>query len=371
MTWLDSLLLQPGPQGPTGPTGSTGPTGPAGSSGINAFTTTTSNFTQPSVGSNVTVAVVATAWMSQGQTVYASTGGYYAVASIASGVSVTITNLGYTGNALPGATISSGATISAAGQQGATGWTVGYNVNFASLTTQNLISGGDGPKTLSDGSIWTATGTGNTSTFGITNGTGLVITKNSTSDVFSYFNAYLTNLVSGINPYEQDVEIWCRATTSGLTTANSGSQFAFEMRDNSSTNPASGAYANQRMAISILSTSSSTPTKEVFVVQNNGSGGSVNAINVDSPTHDVFMARARGPALWDAYTGTFGSAFPAEDTLSHEASVHWVSSPSGSYYTTFTASVLKGANLGLQMLIGSTTVATPSVTITNLMVRYK
>lgn len=77
----------------------------------NAVTKTTASFSQPLVGSSVAVAVVSTASLSVGQTVYVANGGYYTVASIFSANSVTLTNLGSPGNAGPGATIVVGSNV--------------------------------------------------------------------------------------------------------------------------------------------------------------------------------------------------------------------------------------------------------------------
>jgi hypothetical protein len=112
-----------GSPGSTGPTGSPGSTGPTGSAGANAFTTTTASFTQPAVSSNVNVSVVSTAFMVPGEILYVASGGYYSVSSITSGTVVVLTNLGYTGNAAPAATVPSLGGVSSGGVAGATGST--------------------------------------------------------------------------------------------------------------------------------------------------------------------------------------------------------------------------------------------------------
>src|SRR4029077_8263052 len=101
----------------------TGATGATGATGVNAYTTTSANFTQPAVSSTVSVTVGTTAWMVSGETLYVATGGYYTISSITDTTHVVLTNLGYAGNAAPAATVNSGSTVSPGGVQGATGST--------------------------------------------------------------------------------------------------------------------------------------------------------------------------------------------------------------------------------------------------------
>lgn len=80
-----------------------GPPGPAGTSAV--VVTTTSNFTQPNVGSNVTVNVTSTTPFGAGLGTFIVGGGYYVVASITNGTQMVLTNLGSTGNVSPGGTV--------------------------------------------------------------------------------------------------------------------------------------------------------------------------------------------------------------------------------------------------------------------------
>jgi hypothetical protein len=95
---------------------------PAG--GVDAFTVPTANFTQPAVNSTVTVSVTNTSWMSTGQYLYITGGGYYTVSSITNALNVVVTNIGSTGNASPSSTITAGgAIVTPAGSIGPTGAT--------------------------------------------------------------------------------------------------------------------------------------------------------------------------------------------------------------------------------------------------------
>lgn len=133
-------------QGTAGPTGATGP------QGISSFTATTAGFTQPGSGATVSVSVGTTAWMASGQAIYMVGGGYYTVSSITNSTTVVLNNTGVSGNASPGATVSSPAVVSPAGPQGTTGATgptgpsgsSGWKdpVRVASTANVNVTTGG-------------------------------------------------------------------------------------------------------------------------------------------------------------------------------------------------------------------------------------
>ncbi|MEM9450400.1 MAG: hypothetical protein AAGA75_17945, partial [Cyanobacteria bacterium P01_E01_bin.6] len=84
------------------------------------FTTTTADFTQPSVGATVDVSVESADWVSNGQTLFVEGGGYYEATRLTS-QSLRLTNLGLTANALPSATINGSAKVSPAGEKGSDG----------------------------------------------------------------------------------------------------------------------------------------------------------------------------------------------------------------------------------------------------------
>jgi len=99
---------------------------PAGAAGKNAYTLTTASFTMPAIGSDVTVTVSTTGqfgngWAKALQAIAITGAGYFQVVSTTGLNQITITNLGYAGNASPAATIASGATVAPAGLQGIQG----------------------------------------------------------------------------------------------------------------------------------------------------------------------------------------------------------------------------------------------------------
>ena len=116
-----------GPAGPIGPQG-------AGGAGLNAYTTLAANFTQPAVGSSVNANVVNSSWVPVSQILFVQGGGWYQVSTVPDLTHITLINLGYAGNAAPGATITSGTTVlvSPSGPQGSA-------INAFTTTTASFV----------------------------------------------------------------------------------------------------------------------------------------------------------------------------------------------------------------------------------------
>lgn len=102
------------------------PQGPPGSDGLNAYTALTADFTQPAVGSNVTISVSVAGqntglFAGAGQTLHIVGGGYYQHVSTTNPSTLVVKNLGYPDNAAPAATVSNGSRVSPAGPIGSDG----------------------------------------------------------------------------------------------------------------------------------------------------------------------------------------------------------------------------------------------------------
>lgn len=109
------------------------------------FTQLTAGFTVPAIGSNVTIAVADSSWMSPTQVIYIQTAGYYEVQSLPGSTSAIVKNLGTTGNAAPTTAIANGQGVSPGGVQGATGATgVGTLNSIAPTTTLGDIMADNG-----------------------------------------------------------------------------------------------------------------------------------------------------------------------------------------------------------------------------------
>jgi len=104
-----------------GPPGTPGLPGANGTNGTNAFTTLTADFTQPNVGDSATVSVADSSWVATREILFVENGGYYQVDSVPDAFSITLINLGYTGNAAPTTNIPSAGKVSPGGIKGADG----------------------------------------------------------------------------------------------------------------------------------------------------------------------------------------------------------------------------------------------------------
>lgn len=151
--------------GPVGPQGPAGANGADGTDGVDAYTYT-SGFQQPAVGVNLTIGVDNSMWMAVGQVIFIVGGGYYSVINVPSSVSVTIQNLGYTGNAVAGAAIAFNAKVSPGGIKGEDGSIVQLSSVFYYNGDPNNVITATRPAICyaADGAIWLKTGAGTTNT---------------------------------------------------------------------------------------------------------------------------------------------------------------------------------------------------------------
>jgi len=109
--------------------------------------------------------------------------------------------------------IQNGAATSAAA---AAGWAEKYSVDFSSLDSQDITSGGDGAKTI-DGKTWQAVNATNATNWDLDGSTGLVFdVANGTYDygvsnrTSPHLYALLTSLWSDYNVANHLVRIWCQ-----------------------------------------------------------------------------------------------------------------------------------------------------------------
>jgi microcystin-dependent protein len=107
--------------GVAGPQGVIGPVGPIGPVGQGASTTLTNSFVQPNIGNNVNVPVVNSSFIAPGSILYIQSGGYYIVQSVPNLQNLTVQNPGYTGNAVPGATVLNNSLVTPGGVVGPAG----------------------------------------------------------------------------------------------------------------------------------------------------------------------------------------------------------------------------------------------------------
>lgn len=126
------------------------PTSPAGLPGKNAYTFLTASFTMPAVGNNVTITVsnsgqFGNRWAVVGEPIFIENARFFQVVALVGTNQITVTNLGYSGNATPGTTIPANGFVTPTGPIGPTGLTGSNGVNgtarlYELLTTQTTAS---------------------------------------------------------------------------------------------------------------------------------------------------------------------------------------------------------------------------------------
>lgn len=104
-----------------GSPGTQGLPGTNGTDGVNAFTTTTASYIQPAVSSTVNISVLDSSWAAVGEPIFIAVGGSYLVTAIIDGTTLTVQNLGYTGNAAPTTVIVSTSAVTPSGIKGTDG----------------------------------------------------------------------------------------------------------------------------------------------------------------------------------------------------------------------------------------------------------
>jgi hypothetical protein len=128
------------------------------------YTLTTANFVMPAVGNTVDVQVQASNWMVGSQTLYINNAGYFMVVSVPDSTDAILQNLGYEGNASPGATINYPTGVGPAGGIGVTGAT--------GATGPTGPAGGPTGPTGPTGPVGSTGATGSTGSTGYTGSTG-------------------------------------------------------------------------------------------------------------------------------------------------------------------------------------------------------
>jgi hypothetical protein len=115
--------------------------GAKGIDGVSSVTRTTAQFTMPAVSTTVTVSVLSSTGLAVGLTVFIATAGYFSVTSIPNATSVTLSNLGYTGNAAATTTITTDKLLVISGERGLTG-------SVASITVGSVTTGNAGTNAI-------------------------------------------------------------------------------------------------------------------------------------------------------------------------------------------------------------------------------
>lgn len=178
--------------------------------------------------------------------------------------------------------------------------TLTYEVDFTAQTTQSFPS--DGDYTI-DGKTWKLTGRSGATTMVLTNGTGIVMTTNTTEMKFS---ARLTNLFPTIDPRAHHIRFWVYFTGATLP-----SNFAWA---------APLCLFNYDMAGSWLILTGPRNASDVspgshWLVYVAGAPASSNGVTSTNLTDTVSVVDMDSPTQLYARSGVYSTGWPAETDL--------------------------------------------------------
>lgn len=273
--------------------------------GNSAYTTTTAQFTQPAVNSNVQISVTNALWMVAAQVIYVAGGGYYSVVSVDSGTLATIQNLGYPGNLAPGQSVPNGSGVSPAGVRGAAGqgggnaWSTLYDVDFTAQANQTFNQ----PTVTIDGKTWTVTQNANLGG-SIVNGTGMVLTPVVQSNVNSGLMIKLSDLVGSFDGTA--LRVRARMSRSGGINGFSTNYSLMVLQWDGNMSFSN----NLRTAFGHESENNSLRV-EYFPY---GSDWQTNAQTNDN-TDDVMMMVYTGGTTNSLYSGVYSAGWPAQSAM--------------------------------------------------------
>ena len=253
-----------------------GPAGPIGTDGYDAFSVTNMRYRQPDVGNIAEIYIDNVSWISGGQAIFIQTAGYYIVRSVFTDDGyITAENPGYTGNVEPGSTIYGGASVSAAGIEGAVG-PVGPAgpIGPPGIPWQSLVATTDFSTTAYD----FATITMNTDKSEILQiGIPIRVTDKSgvEYDTYSCMSGY-TN-ITGINYNNFD----SRGRIYFSIIADSPEYFHVELYNRASRSVSS--------KIAYTTTFNATGTKSLIAYNSSGIGGTISVDNLPEAGWDIYV----------------------------------------------------------------------------------
>lgn len=183
------------------------------------------------------------------------------------------------------------------------GWATGYEIDFTAQSTQNLITGGDGAKTI-DGKTWGAAGTATATTCGITAGTGLVLQCPAAGTQVAVYAA-LSDLVSAWGP-GTDVEVWIRATSANLGTLNERAYCGISRVDATFAN-----WLQWEFGVGNYYNGNARRLWQSYI----GGASVYDTSAANFFTEDVFVYRVQGLKLFSCSIGTWSAGWPARSAL--------------------------------------------------------
>lgn len=193
-------------------------------------------------------------------------------------------------------------------------WKNAYKVDFTSLTTQNLRTGGNGTKTI-DGKNWTWANDANVNTADVTNGTGIVIGASNANVNYNgatrncpILSVPISTLFPNFDIFNHTLRIQARLLLAGSITNFEFAGMGFEY----TTTPTNQNYH-------MLKGFNTTPNR----IQSEDSIGGTTTIRQVQPssTDDILSIIYRGPVSYKTQSGAF-STFPLGDPTTERLTAH-------------------------------------------------
>lgn len=211
-------------------------------------------------------------------------------------------------------------------------WKTAYNVDFTSLTTQNIRTGGNGTKTI-DGKSWTWANDANATTAALTNGTGLQCNPVANSGSAAPASRNGPILTANINQFmpntlnltRHGIRLMARYQLTGQTKVAQGVRLGFE----DLTAPKDQAFHLFR---GWASNAPGAPGggEDEFVMQSSKPTATTDTtlgITTFATTDDVLVVACRFPDKYEARTGQYASGIPYSFTHFVEAESYNAATP--------------------------------------------
>lgn len=198
------------------------------------------------------------------------------------------------------------------GPAGAGGtWTQLADIDCTAFTTANLVTGGDGTKTI-NGVPWTLAGSASATTAAVTNGTGIdLLYSTSANNQAVSLKTKMSDLVSGFgaNGWNDEYRIDAHFTVSGVNTNTTGVAAGLLLGDISLALQAIGIFAE-------TNNSAGNAFKGRWSYFNGAASrtGAISTFPSGVPT-DVFRVALLGPMHWRVLTGNYSAGWPADTAL--------------------------------------------------------
>lgn len=230
-----------------------------------------------------------------------------------------------------------------------------YEVDYTTLVTQNLKTGGDGAKTVDGKAVFVA-GTVGATTNGITNGVGLVIQGNANGD--NYLGGRFIDLAPTAVPQFGGIELWVRLTSANVSIA--GEWSAVGIVDCSTT-----AALFNWFVFSGNRWNFGTEANQCWLsLSQDGSTAFTQTTNLSD---DVIVVRMNEYCSAECFSGVWSGGWPAVSSLRFRARFPGVAAPASGSQTTSVTHWPDPGTFGFILNAGSPGAgANTKITVTNL-----